>query len=228
MKNISRMMVIIISFGISSCATVYVPNAVNMPMLDKAADVQIGGYGGRGGFDLQGAAAITDNLAIMVNGAYINQPVDSSDYMKRKFGEVALGYYKKTSEAGRFDVFIGYGIGKTSTRDTYEFIGVNTDYVEGSYSRIFLRPGFGWEGELVDVSWAFRICYVRVSSFKGEGVYVNYNKESMFYEPAVTVRIGTPTVKFSVQGGFSFCPQKAFVDDSSFILNAGIVVNLFN
>lgn len=228
MKQIHLLIIAIFSFGLTSCATVYVPNVVNDPSLEKASNVQIGGYFGRGGFDLQGAIALTDNIAIMANGSYIDEPADSMDFMKRKFGEIAIGYYSNTSETSGFNIFAGYGIGKTSTKDTHEFFSVSTDYVEGNYSRIFIQPSLKREIGIVDLSAALRICYVRVSTFEGEGVYVNYNKESMFYEPALTFRIGTPTVKLSLQGGFSFCPQKAFVDDSSFLFNAGVVVNLFN
>lgn len=228
MKNISRMIVIIISFGILSCATVYVPNVVNTPMLDKAADVQIGVYGGNNGFDLQTAAAITDNIAIMANGAFLDETTDSANYRKRKFAEAALGYYHPFGKSGRFDIFAGYGAGRTYSMDTYELFGVNTDYVEGSYSRIFIQPSIGAEFDVVDIGIAFRVSFIKIYSLKDKDQYINFEPKYTYYEPFFFVRVGPRYFKFSAQLGLSLPDQKTFYTQGDILLSGGIIINLFN
>ena len=99
---------------LSSCAPVYIPNAVNVPLNSNKGELQIGGYAGSNGFDLQTSYAITKEIAVMLNGSTMNRTDDStSSYHKHGFGEAAMGYYNSFDQAGRFEIFAGYGVGSS-------------------------------------------------------------------------------------------------------------------
>ncbi len=228
MKNLNRLVLLISSVFLASCASVYVPNAVNVPMLEKAGDVQLGGHTGINGFDIQASAAITDNFALMANGAFINETSDTANYRKRRFGEVGLGYFLPFHESGRFELYAGYGIGKTSAMDTYEFFGTNVYYIEGNYSRFFIQPSIGTETKVLDFGIALRMSYVVIDNLKDrEGDNITYNEGSWYYEPVIFFRVGGPPVKLSFQWGFSESGASVFWGRSSNILSFGIVINLF-
>ncbi|HEX2984090.1 MAG TPA: hypothetical protein VHO28_11160 [Ignavibacteriales bacterium] len=228
-RTFCKFFIIISSFTLSACASVYVPNAVNVPMLDKAGDVQLGAHTGINGFDLQASAAITDNFAVMLNGAFLSETGDTNNYRKRKFGEIGLGYFTSFREMGRFEVYAGYGVGKTSAMDDFEIPGVWTNYAEGSYSRIFVQPSIGMESKVVDFGLAMRVAYVQIYSLKNKVDDINFEENSTYYEPVVFVRVGAPPVKLSFQWGFSRSSSKdmLFLDPNSTIMSFGIVVNLF-
>lgn len=228
MRKHYKIILILSAFNFSACASVYVPNAVNVPMLEKAADVQLGAHTGINGFDLQVSAAITDNIAIMANGALLSETSDSTDYRKRKFGEIGLGYFTNFREIGRFEVFAGYGVGRTYSRDYFTFPGITTNYLEGSYSRIFVQPSVGIETKVIDFGLAMRVSFVSIYSVKGKEIDINYDENTTYYEPVLFVRIGAPPVKLSLQWGFSRSSDDLFYDEYSNILSFGIVVNLFN
>src|ERR1041385_6595954 len=120
MKTISTISCLIFILAILSCSPVYLPNSRNVPMFSKAGEVQ-GSLSFGSGYNLQTAVSITNNIGIMANGMYADSKNLDNKVNKYTFGEVGLGYYSNNNEKYYFDVFAGYGTGKSSSSDTAAF-----------------------------------------------------------------------------------------------------------
>ena len=224
-------LLILALLAVSACAPVYIPNVRNSPMFTKGgefqASVQIGN-----GIEAQSAAAVTDHFAIMANYLYINvtDTEDKDDYFRHTFFEGAIGYFSNKDDSF-FEVFAGYGRGKGSTNDAFDFLGSsNSLAATGRYERYFIQPGFGLNRKTVDLSFAPRISMVDFYEFSTE-VSRNPIHESpkFFFEPAVIGRANFANNKmfFVFQGGVSLgMSENIYFDRRNFQLSAGFGLRL--
>jgi phosphoserine phosphatase len=63
---------------LNSCATAYIPNTVNTPLLTNRKEFQAAIYAGTSGFDPQLTYAVSDHIGIMLNGSFANVTSDST------------------------------------------------------------------------------------------------------------------------------------------------------
>jgi hypothetical protein len=183
-----------LSLALISCAPVYIPNVINAPLLSKAGEVQLSVYSATSGFDPQFAAALTDNIGVMVNGSFNELSYeDSDDYQKHKFFEMGVGYYKKLNENFRFETFGGYGFGTIETDyGYYQWIPHKTI----NSKRFFLQPTVGATFQPFEGCISARVAHLSLTqkerSFQG-----------MFFEPVVTGKIIYKRLKGIIQIGLS-------------------------
>ena len=135
--------------GISSCG-IYRQNVVNVPIIQQKGQAQIGGYSSFMGLDAQASYALTNKLALMANysdrgedkrvNSTVNYEID-----KHRFGELGIGYFKKTPKGKFVDYFFLAGQGKTS-----HFVQggngtgqITTFYKEVFYNRYCFQADFG-------------------------------------------------------------------------------------
>lgn len=195
--------------AITGCAPVYVPNTVHSPMLEGQGEVQVGGYLGSSGIDLQGAVALTDHVGVSADFSYADQEQEAedesigSDVHNHRFGEVGLGYFTDAGEAGRFEVYGGYGRGSAEATDEYEFFGSQSVTATGRYDRFFLQPAMGITVGPLTLNGAIRLVRVRFFEFETSREIFSENRAQFFVEPAGGVQIGTRTVRFGTQIGVS-------------------------
>ncbi len=215
--NIQRF--ILLSLLFSSCATAYVPNVVNTPLMNNKGEFQASLNTGISGFDPQVAYALTDNIGLMVNGSFANRTSDSSDdFHKHQFVEFGGGYFTKVGSAGRFEVFGGFGAGNLQAEYDNE-LWVSKARVNST--RFFLQPAIGATTSVFDGSFASRFVYVNLSQNSD-------NASAMFVEPVLTGKVGYKYVKFIVQTGFSFLLTSNDVafNYQPFIFSVGVQLNL--
>jgi hypothetical protein len=197
-----------------SCAPVYVPNTRNAPLFVKAGEFQGAMQLGTNGLDLQGAVAVTNNIAVMANYSYGNRNTDTlnrndtENYHKHKLYEGAIGYYKN-DEKFCFEIFLGYGVGEATSIDNYSFGSVIDGYAHGKFTRIFLQPSFGMNKKVVTVAFTPRLSIVDFSEFVDTDLRIankTYDPQpKLFIEPAVTARFNFLDNRFfaSIQVGVS-------------------------
>jgi len=188
---IQYLSIIIITAFYTSCTPLYYPNKLNVPLMTNKGEGQGNIAYGFNGLDLQGAYAVTENIAIMGNFSYM----EKSDHSHR-FGELGAGYYTKLSEVGRFEVFGGYGYG---TAETYYD---NLNYAKGLYHRIFLQPTIGFTSKIVDGGLSLRPVFVSFPKISGT-TFTSDNLNLLFIEPAFTLKIGYKNVKSVIQIGYA-------------------------
>ncbi|MEA2105370.1 MAG: hypothetical protein U9P82_01395 [Bacteroidota bacterium] len=134
MKNLHfnkqlQLLLLVLPLGfLFSCSPEYIPNMANSPMFSNQGELQATVATGTSNFDAQTAYAITDHIGIMVNGSYGNETNDTTDdFHKHAFIEAGLGYYEKIGENVRYEIYGGYGFGKTEGEFDYEFDSRITD-----------------------------------------------------------------------------------------------------
>lgn len=230
MNPFSRLTLLFITTITASCAAVYVPNAVNVPLLGTTGDAHINAAAGMNGYDLQGACAVTDHIGVMLNTSFANRQSDSSDdFHRHSFFEAGAGYYLPMGEIARFEAFGGAGWGTvaglsaSNSLDTNNWFYYN-DRVEGSFYRVFIQPSIGFTTDFFDMAVTTRTVYFNAYELADDDS--DWKTMSSFvFEPTLTMRAGYKHVMAHVQTGASI----PFAGDDYFkwrplILNVGIAV----
>lgn len=211
---------------VSSCAPVYVPNVRNSPMFTKGGEFQASAQVGNG-IEGQSAYAITDHLGVMANYLYINatDPENEDDYLQHRFFEAGIGYFTNKDDSF-FEVFGGYGRGKGTTFESYDFFGSQALTATGRYHRYFLQPAFGINKESFQFSFAPRLSMVDFYEFATELVATTIDEEPKFlFEPAIIGRVNFAGNKLfaTFQAGASLgMSDDVYFDRRTFQLSGGL------
>lgn len=213
------------------CTPIYVPNVVNIPLNSNKGDVTAGLYTGTCGYDLQFNYAVSDHIAVMLNGSYgKNSPENDSlpnDYYKHVFGEAGAGYFTKFGSTGRFEAYGGMGTGYGTANNNYLFIGAQSVYATGYYNRLFAQVNIANVTEFVDEGFCLRATYVNFFKYTYSSTDYKHSNDQIFIEPVGFARFGWRYVKFESQIGFAIpVGNKSFDDYQPFIFNFGLVFNI--
>ncbi|MBN1952519.1 MAG: hypothetical protein JW801_15055 [Bacteroidales bacterium] len=224
MKSIQSVLTIsglfVLVLILNSCASAYVPNKVNSPLLSNKGELQLSVNAGVSGFDPQFAYAITDHLGVMANGSFDYRVSDSTEnFHVHQFLEVAPGYYTSFARIMRFEVYGGFGMGSTQGQYDNQLWISNAD---ARLVRAFVQPGIGLTTNFADLSLVTRFSYVALSQddqFSG----------SLFLEPVLDLKLGYKYVKLISQVGFSLPLGDESVDFAwqPIIFSVGLQVDLF-
>ena len=246
-----------------SCNTpryIYSPSAHNVPVLTKKGDSKIGAVYSTNftgeekrdgalidnrsrGYDLHGAAAITDHFAVQASHFYRwEKSSGGKDSLtvryKRNLTEIGLGYYLPVNDKKNviFQFFGGAGFGKFSFTDNSKS-GYN--FHEADITKIYLQPAFLFRSKgSFTSSISLRASIINYSNIK-----TNYtptqlsdfnldnltNRAKIFFEPAFTGSFGfknVPGLRFELQGGLSFLMARNYVDYRFFNFSAGTWVDI--
>lgn len=182
-----------IMISCSSCATVYVPNARNVPLFSEAG--QLSASAGLGtGINGQVAYSVTDHFAIMGSYLYANDKNNKrTEYRTHQFGEFGLGYYEHKRIA--FEIYGGLGWGKGYGQDSAFGIWGSSSRFEtarGRYYRVFIQPSIGIGRGVFRAAFTTRVSVVNFTSLKLQTDLKDErvsNRSEAFFEPAVTLRL---------------------------------------
>lgn len=215
---------------LASCSPVYVPNMRNAPLFTKAGEFQASANYGTAGLDVQGAVAVTNNIALMANYSYGSRNTDSiendydNDYRKHTLYEGGIGYYKN-DEKFCFEVFLGYGEGEGTSYGSYDIFSSDDALVTGKFRRIFLQPSFGFNKKVVHIAFTPRISYVDFTKFFDEGTGFTIDPDPrVFFEPAVTTKFNFIDNRFFalIQVGLSTNFEDNSFDHEPFLFSTGL------
>jgi hypothetical protein len=216
----------IVLAALCSCAPVYVPNLRNSPMFTKAGEFQASIHAGNG-IEGQSAFAITEHFGLMANYAYINQSdlEEEDDYHRHQLFEGAAGYFTNNDESF-FEVFAGYGKGKSSTFDSFEFFGAQSLAATGKYERYFIQPAFGLNKDEMQFGFVSRFSMVDFYEFSNEVASTSIHEApKFFFEPAIIGRASFANNHMfaSFQAGLSLgMSDDVYFDRRTFQLSAGL------
>ena len=216
--------------ALCSCAPVYVPNLRNSPMFTKGgefqASVQIGN-----GIEGQSAFAVTDHFGLISNYSYIDQSDAESadDYHRHQLFEGGAGYFTNNAEAF-FEVYAGYGRGKGSTFDGFEFFGPQSVAATGKYERYFIQPAFGLNKDEVNFAFVSRFSMVDFYEFSNEISSSSIHEQpKFFFEPGILGRANFANNHMFVtfQAGASLgMSENVYFDRRTFQIAGGIGLRL--
>lgn len=193
-------LVFVILFG--ACAPLYVPNAVNTPMLEQKGDINAAINYGLSGSDFQAAYAVSDNIGVVFNASYMNETSDSTDnFHKHIFFEGGTGYFMPIGDYFQFETYAGYGFGRINS---YQSSGVFSSYANSYVNRFFVQPAFAFKTDYFEMAFAPRTCFALISQ---DGI----TETGVFAEPVVLLKAGGRGFKFVTQLGFSYLLNYQFV-----------------
>ncbi|MFN5169756.1 MAG: hypothetical protein ACK5DD_09035 [Cyclobacteriaceae bacterium] len=180
-----------LAFVAASCAPAYLPNTRNVPLFREAQEFSAAVTLSTA-IDAQAAYAVTDNIAIMGNYSFLTRQFTDPDFQKKhNFFEGGLGLYG-VQRKFRYELFAGYGAGKSNSFDQYSFIAKATGVqeqveAEGTYSRIFIQPTLATNNRGFNLAFTPRISSVQFSEFVSNGVtYKPEPGRQIILEPALT------------------------------------------
>ena len=197
---------------ITSCSTVYVPNARNSPLFKKGGEFQgsvhLGPIPSETAIDAQAAVSVTKHLALMGNFSYAEPDKDRTQdkYHKHKFGEGAIGYFTNYRK-WCYEIFAGYGEGEGSGYDQVVLFNTTTEFkASGKFTRFFIQPSAGVNIKAMSIAFAPRISLVDFKEFRGDNTINTQaveNNPEIFIEPAVIGRFNFMKDRMfcSFQGG---------------------------
>ncbi len=232
LPSIKICIVAVCALAITSCKSVYHPNAVNTPLFNNEGEVRVN----IDPANVQLAYAVTDNAGVMLNGFRVKENSDDNRIQgKGGLVELGLGCYKRTRPFV-FEAYLGAGLGTVHFNETRQEDGVNKTYsFDANASRYFIQPSVGITTRFFDLAFTPRCVagqYFNVRTNYSakdqiDGKFYNVGRPLwMFVEPAITARAGYKWVKLQVQYGWShkLNPEPLSYKDSFF--NIGLSFNL--
>jgi opacity protein-like surface antigen len=219
----------------SACAPkYYAPNTHNVPLLGRDGDYSAAFAFGDSRGELQGAYAVTEDLSLMLNGAYFERRDDEEgDGGKGGLLEVGFGYQADLDERIQFGVFGLLGRGNVENHFPSTLTGNpgTTGVIEANLARYGVQPVIGFRSPYVEAAATMRIMRLRYSDVEGSLVFAGEDQvqllgsqtEHTLLEPALTIRGGLPTVKLQLQLGWSVNKAHANFRQDEGHLTAAIV-----
>lgn len=274
MKTVLAVISLIIVFA--SCNTpryAYSPTAHNVPILTRQGDSKLAANYSNNitstatddddnqyeksvshGFDLQGAVAVTNNIALQANYFYRSEKTTStsssySDFARssvkyqRRLFEFGAGYFTPVDKKQRmlFQVYAGAGLGKTKIADDgIEFSGI--DYHRNyntNITKFYLEPSITFRmKEIFAATVATRASIVKFRNIETNYSLLekqDFNLDSLdrfavaFFEPAFVGSFGfnkLPGFRIELQAGLCVLWEESFIDYRPFNFSVGLVFDI--
>ena len=195
--------------------TYYVPNTHNVPLLQQEGEGILSFTAGDWRVEFQGAYAITDQMAWMLNTAFFHPEDDEEgDGGKGELIEVGLGYYQRFRKRIMFGTYGLLGIGHVENHfpSTLTDNPWTTGKIKSMLVRYGIQPAVGIQCTYFDVAVSTRITGLSYGNLSGDLVfsgedqvaYLRRKKTHLLVEPALTMRVGYDFLKLQMQWGHSF------------------------
>jgi hypothetical protein len=188
---------------IASCSIEYFPTTYNAPLFTDMEQFESTVNVGNNGFDAQIAFAPINHFGFIATGSYADRNSDdneddlnlyNSDFHKHLFGEMGLGFFTGMGSKGSFEIYGGYGHGRTEGYDdSWDY-----DYDKATYSKYFIQPEIGITNKVFEGALVTRLSLIDMSSIVND-----YRSTVAFMEPGVVFKVGYEYIKFYTQLGFS-------------------------
>ena len=255
----------------SSCDTpryAYSPGAHNVPVFSKQFDSKISANystnadvsssnsnysrNSSNGYDLQGALAVTDHVAIQASYSSRREKTNGGAYngdssivrYKRSMSEFGAGYFTSINKRDKvfFQVYAGAGFGKVS------FTDLGKDFNAVAYSRFYssdlqkyyIEPGISFRSkEIFAASISTRISFLNFKKVRTDYTLderQQYNLDSLnrytlvFFEPAFVNSFGfnsLPGLRIEYQIGLSLSLQREdIIDYRPFNFSVGLMFDI--
>lgn len=175
----------------NACSYSYVPHVVNTPLFTEQGELQLALHASTG-TDLQLAYSFSDHWGLMANASYADF---SKKEKKHQFhsGELGLGYFNSFDQKGMWEIYAGAGRGKYFFDRTSK---LDDPFVDFTRTRLFIQPALGTKSDQFEGSLAARFSWVQLQEDHRKA-------QGLFFEPAMTAKIGNPNIRLVFQLGAS-------------------------
>lgn len=233
MKPVFFLMIITM---MASCS-VYVPNVVNTPLMNRKGEGTIAAHLGNGGH-LQASYALTNHIGFMTNLMAVVDKFEDEKESRKGTGslyEVGIGYFSGSfSSNAIFELYGGAGFGQVGIDKTFTANNITKKF-DANALRYFVQPSIGGRWNIFEAAFSARLAAVQYSSIsttyaeselKSDHLWDLDKTTWMFVEPALTVRAGLKNIKVQAQIGKSLKITSKDLNYSNGFLNAGLIFRL--
>lgn len=217
--------------SISSCASLYIPNSVNAPLLTSKNEATITANTGMNGWDLQTAYSPINHLGIMVNASGSPILSKTNGYHGHKYAEGGLGFTTSFGSSGVFEIYSGYGYGTWQSKSNVTVNGkTKTDMVEGVGTRFFIQPSIGAKRDDFEHAFSLRVISTEFRDVRYDNNTTLHNRFGTYLEPVYTLRVGGGSVLFQSQVGGSLPLSTATtkIKYRPFLMSLGVIWRIGN
>ena len=201
---------------LSSCAPSYIPNKINAPLLTSIGEFKGSISTGTSGVDPQVAYALSNHLGLMINGSFASSNDTSEAYEKHQFVEIGAGYFANMGSPQFFyEIYGGMGYGKLESKEKNNLFNSRA---KTNNTRLFVQSTIGYVSKNIECGVSNRFVAANLNESSSE-------KTCVFYEPALTCKLGFRLLKAVFQFGVSL-PLTNVPSHEPFIASLGLEVQL--
>lgn len=204
MKTSISLICLVLCLIIFACKTAYVPNTVNVPLLDGSGQMRLSGDANG---NVQFAASLSRSFGVMANAMFRKDGI-SSDAVRGsgRFFEAGIGGFSYGRGLLRWETYLGGGFGKTKTIEGNKMF-------EANGVRFFFQPSVGIHDNIFELAFTPRLVagqfQAPTTNYTTSELIANklYDLDKptwVFFEPALTGRIGYKWLKLQLQWGKSY------------------------
>lgn len=206
----------------------YAPNMQNVPLFHEKNEVRATVAATTSdelnGTELQAAYSLTDHIGIMANFMTVNGG-DAYNSGKGRYGEGGAGYYLPFAEKGVFEIYGGFGGGKAV--NYYDA----SSWSDLRLNKYFVQPGIGFSTDYFDAVISVRVALLHYTSIRTSNpnsnipedvYYIVAHRNSLLYEPGITLRGGWKYIKLQTQWHASFNGTSPDLQQEKSAFNIGL------
>jgi hypothetical protein len=241
MTNSKRFAPLLLACIFSSCSSIYLPSVPNTPMLTTQGEVAAGAHVSlKGNFNFNSAYAVSNHLAVMVNGALLNNERERKD-LKHKMIELGGGFFDTFGPDNNriIEIYAGLGSGRSDRLiRSFDDNGIATvDFQYATYKKQFIQVNYSSkkkkELKLLGIPFglnygtALRMSYIKTKDFYRNNV-LQANEDNIFLEPVFYTRmILSEQLQLKYTSGSNFgLKSRKFLNAGNSVFTIGAVVNL--
>ncbi len=226
------------TFGVAGCNPIYYsPTNQNVLMAPAQGDVALAGVTGDGRFELQAGYAVSEAIALQLNGGIFDRDEeDSEDGGSGNFLEVGASYTWRVDERVSWEVvgLLGAGSVENDFPSTVPGNPDSTGKLRASLLRFGVQPALGYRSKYFEAAASSRFVGLAYRNVEGSLIYQGEDQavllsDANFYflvEPALTLRAGLENVKLQIQTSRSFNLTDPDFRQDEAMLTLGVVVGL--
>ena len=212
----------------------YVPNTHNVPLLRQKADATVSGAIGDGRVEAQGSYAFSDNVGVLLSGAFYRlQDDEDGDGGSGNFIEAGVGYFSPVGTSFGFETYGLLGVGDLENHfpSTLSANPGTSGILEGRVVRLGGQTAFGFRTSYLEAAASVRLTSLRYQDVTGslifnsedQVVFLQLNDSYVMLEPAFTIRAGSEILKVQIQFGVTANLTNSELDQDEGHLTLGIV-----
>ncbi len=242
MTNYLRFTPLILVLTLTSCSSIYLPSVPNTPMLTTKGEIAAGAHMSlKGNFNFNSAYAFSNHLAVLANGAYLQNDRDKKD-IKHKMIEFGGGYFNTFGPDQNRIIEVYAGIGSGQSDRTFRDLDQNkniisSDRQEAGYDKKFVQVNYSSKRKSnlrlfganfgLNYGTALRMSFVNTNNFYRNGV-LQPNEDNIFLEPVFYTRmILSEEVQLQYTSGSNFgLKSRKFLNAGNSVFSVGAVINL--
>jgi len=215
MKHLTFLMAVL--FLVACSPKYYAPNTQQIPAFHEKDEMAFSAaVGSDNRTDIQAAYAVSDNIAVQVQGGFFRKEEDerTGDSGKGYLVEAGVGYYLPFAEDKLvFESYFQTGFGHVNNNFPSSLASYpnTTGMIDANLLRVGIQPSLTFTHKIVDVALSSRLALLSYSNIRGDlnffdepqVDYLENEKNHVLFEPAFTLRLGYDKFKVQVQLGLS-------------------------